>query len=503
MRYEQSFASLMLGALLLMTVVSSLEMAQYPHGTVIAPWQFSSELLFLIVVSFIGFFFFTLLFPNDAYRVLLVAQVFAAGVFFLRFPMLDELILFVFVSAVFTSNALKPERNLATVAETSAWDRGFLLLLFYLTLLALIGLVFTGNVKAVRFLLLFLSLWVLAYFFIRCRKPIYNEDIIKDILFITLFYFLTNVLINVVLIYTGFFQEVFEGIGNAGSAYQFFINILAIPCAFVSIALNRNVGLSFSVIALSLLVGVFGDSRAAVLPILLCTSITVFFFPSKRVFLGGAVIVLAVSVAGAVAFRNPLWIIDTVASAMGALDVGGVERKIYYGEYVESAKGDTGRLAYAVTPFFLWAEQPWTIFTGLGSYSFFPVAYDSFLSVLDGLGSPALVINQGTSFGGVSEPPRPPAFGAFLVEYGLLGFALLLYCVFKACSYVIRRCLTRISLFNFGLCAYFLVIPASALLWMYFGEIQDVVLFFFIFAPFGVLKILVDQVNSRLLSSNR
>lgn len=476
-------------------VFSSVELSSYPHGTMISPWSFSLPTLSTGALLLSSVFFLQWRTPELGYTITFCLLLLSSGMFYLRFPILDELILVAAVCGVFMSHVVGIKASESRPCG-GIWAKIFCLWMFYLAAMSFVGLVYTGNIKAVRFLVVYSALIIYLGNFFFYSSGFRRFDAIAVLLWTGLGYYILNFLNIGYQIYIGFFQEVFEGIGSAGSAYQNFISIVVLPTSFVAISLGKHLRLATFTLLLGAVIGVVGDSRAAVLPLLLCGSIALIFAPSIRLYSSVAVGIFVTSVAGSLAYDNVYWVIDTITSIVGALDIGGVEQKVYYGEFIEAGKGDTGRFAYAISPFFQYVETPWLALTGLGSYSYFPVARESFAYLLDLLDSPALVINEGYSLGGISEPPRPPAFGAYIMEFGIVGVCFFLYCAISLFRNLFKQFFEpgRPKALSLAVFLYLLSIPVCGFLWTYFGEVQDVVFFFLIFSPLSPCILIASQI---------
>lgn len=480
---------------LLAVSLSSFELTKYAHGTILNPWDFSLLTLFTTFIFLFSVFLVQWRSRINGFHLTYFLLLISSGIYFLRFPILDEVIFIAAAFGIFIS-ALTSTNTRPSFIMHSTWKKIFCLWLFYLSAMSIVGFLYTGNIKTSRFLVIYLSMLFYFIFLFFYSRQDFKADPLRLILITGLTYYIMNFASIAMQISVGFFQEVFEGIGSAGSAYQNFISIVIIPTAFLSLSLNRNIALAISAIIFGTIIGVVGDSRSAVIPMLLCGLIALVFSPSFKLYTGVLLVIIFTSVAGAIAYDNAYWMWDTLMSIVSAFDIGGLETKIYYGEYVVAGKGDTGRFAYAISPLMVYLNNPFLALSGMGTYSYYPIAYESFLEILELLNSPDLIINTGYSLGGISEPPRPPAFGAYIIEYGLIGIFFFTFCFFKTIKNIFTSKLGKINKkLHLAIRLYLFAIPLCAIVWTYFGEVQDIIFFYIIFSPIGPSAMILSYLD--------
>jgi len=97
-------------------------------------------------------------------------------------------------------------------------------------------------------------------------------------------------------------------------------------------------------------------------------------------------------------------------------------------------------------------------------------------------------INMGAPLGGIAEPPRPPALGALIAETGLIGMTLLgLSCFYAFLNTVFRKTRSNGPRVLRGQNILVAAPLGLALGWTYFTGIQDMMLFYLLILPFGLL----------------
>lgn len=473
-------------------LLSTKYLSRFPFGEIVFPWQF--PIWVLAPVAATGFLLFAciILRPAMFWPVLVGTTVLTAGMFVLRFSILDEwLIGCIVLGGMMAAAAGFVPRRKRVVQR--GWVFSFLALCSHLFLLTFVGLFVYGNLKAIRFSMTFLVVLVLGFLLAKYDFPLLDTQRITLLVAGTsLAYYVLYMVHGLAFKESVSVENIIWGIGFAGAGNISVVGIVGVPAAFILIGRERGwrQALGWAVLIMALLVTALGDSRGGMLLLFGSILVTPFAIGIKPCLKIVTVGVVASVVIGTVAFERPQWGLDMGQATIGALTVErGASTHEYFGRRVTGGKRDAGRFLYFRSAIeALLHENLIVALTGAGIYGYFPVAGPYFRELGDRYGIPTYVIHYGASLGKVVEPPRPPAVGAFIVETGLIGMTLLALCGLAAISTTVFR-RSRSNKLRFLRGPNILVAASVALgmAWTYFGELQDLMLFYLLLMPFGLV----------------
>ncbi|PIT99537.1 MAG: hypothetical protein COT74_11095 [Bdellovibrionales bacterium CG10_big_fil_rev_8_21_14_0_10_45_34] len=475
-------------------------LSQFPHNEVIAPWNF--PMLSLLSFALMGFFLFIFLIEDSEnfWRNFLLIAIFSSGIFALRFPILDEWLTSIALLAAIALVALKrlkPKENL----KFSAWQIIFLVWLGHLLIASIVGAISYGNLKALRFTLLFAEVLALVFIFFtfKVKVPGANQ-FIKNIIWCANIYFLLVLAHWAVAKSLGMQPHILEGLGFAGTSYLAIASIVVIPAALFALFLKRDFDLkigSLVSLILAFTIALLSDSRGAMLPLLISVGVLILLRPMNflKFCAWGVVASIFISL---IFYGHPHWLIDMMESFYAGLALkSGSMTFEYYGRTVTTAQGDAGRILYFWAGLTALFNEPLLLLQGAGNYGFFPIAGKYYASLADSLGVSSSIVNPGLSVAGVSEPPRPPALGAYIIETGLLGVLLLGACALATTANMLFY---KKPAGTWGFRSSNLIFLSTLIalpLWTYFGEIQDIVFLYFLLCPGGILYILTRNEEAK------
>ncbi len=428
------------------------------------------------------------------WEVVLLLMIFSGGVYSLRFPIFDE---WVAIFSLLAAGAVFLYRKNFTLNSSITLRHViFIALIVHLLAMSVFGYIAYDNMKALRFSVIYLTILALSLMvFLNGGWKTNFRQFSKNLLWMGAFYY-TVVLVHWLVAKSyGLQPHILEGIGFAGTSYLALINIVVVPVAFKAALSSPSLKgkyLPGLVLVLSVVISILSDSRAAILPIFLTVFVFFLIKPLKAIKYA-----LSFALVGTffsfVLYGHNHWVLDIVDSFVSALNVeqGKMTFK-YYDRTVTAAKGDAGRFMYVSAASRALVDNPQYLLTGVGNYGYFPVAGEYYYQLGMEKGISTNVINYGSTIGGISEPPRPPAMGAFVVEAGLMGVCLFLLSVILTGVHICLKfergklLLRRQQLL--------LTVPLLLLLiWPYFGEIQDVIFLYFLIMPGGILDILAED----------
>lgn len=473
---------------------SSQYASRFPQGTVIFPWQFPSWAIAPFVATGLLLCTCVILRPAMFWSLVVGTAVLTAGMFVLRFPIFDEWLLGWLAAGgvIATSFGAVPRRRRS---RNQRWEIVFLMYSLHLILSSLIGLLVHHNPKAIRFTFTYLVVLVLGWLLAKYDFPRPSvQDITRLVAKSSLAYYVLYI-VHGLAIRPSWEPEIMEGIGYAGSGNQTALGIVAAPAALILIGRERGrrKALGWAVLILSLVVTALGDSRAGLLAIVGAMVVAPFAIGVRTVLKTAAVGVAASVAIGVALFGRPQWGWDITTALMNSLNIeGGTSSLEYYGRTVTAGQGDSGRFLYVRAAAGFVLHNPVGGLTGAGTYGYFPTIGGYLQNVGDKSEIPILstTINYASSLGGIVEPPRPPALGALIVETGLLGIALLgICCGFAISSAVFRRSQARELAILWGPNILVATSVFLALAWISFGEIQDMILFYLLIMPGGLVQI--------------
>ena len=500
--YVSNFSNFKRDSLLILAIISgilgvsfsSIHLAQFPHGTIIMPWNFPIIVLVLVIISGILLGLSVYRKPSYFLPVLLMTNLVTSGVYVLRFPIYDEYLTFCLAIAALLAVLERRVKLRPKYQIPQQWKVLFLLLMAHLLIMSLVGAVWTGNLKALRFSVIYAEVFICIWLLVKYNFPIVErEKLVEMILSFTLYYYVAVFLHRLLTLYMGYYQAVVEAIGFGGTSYLTLIGVISVPVSMFCLKDERCKCKykSFFVLFLTLLIAILSDSRAGMLPLIVILAMIPFVFSfSKQIKIIGISIVV-VMISGLLTVGRVNWIMDMGDAISRTFDIGGTMTYNYYGRQVTASSGDTGRFLYVKAASHALLSNPLLFIVGGGSYSYFPIVQPFYEELSAENGSSTNIVNYGSVVGGVREPPRPPAMGAMIIETGMVGIILTGMLIIKNFSYLAfrRSNLTgKIIISRAGILLG--AIPIMLPLWSFFGEFQDAIIIYLILAPFGFVNLL-------------
>ena len=420
-------------------------------------------------------------------------MLFSSSVSCLGWSVLDEIsLIFVSFALLFLMTRgvhIKKEKNEDYLIKFFYF---FLIFIFFATSVS--GIFFWGEIKAIRFSLLFLAVFIFSWnlFFYEWNFP-KKIKIFSILLKVGFFYYSLIILLGFIqiLINPSFIFAMFRGLGGASSMGALFPGIVLIPIGFY--VLNSSIYkpnlklLAFLNLFLFFICTLLMDARAGYLIIFLSLLMLPFaegIFRTIFIFLGSLFIIVLTST---IFLQHPLWILDAIESSLGAFSIeSGTTVHQYYDQDYIDAKGDIGRYMYSYCAIKTVLQNPQTYLIGVGSYGFFENLNPCLEAFKIEYSLPDYTRN--TAVGG--GLPRPPALGAWLIENGLIAVFFLilslLSTIFKSFLVMKGRKFALHSKKALHFLPMIIILPG----WAYFAEFQDSIFFYIIFMPFGFLYLL-------------
>ncbi|MBL4608824.1 MAG: hypothetical protein JKY01_13490 [Pseudomonadales bacterium] len=464
------------------------------------PWQFPGIAVALFFISGVVLFFSIVSYPDSFWTVLVSVSIFTSGVYALGFAILDDYLV-TCITAAGVLNCTKGVYKMRKKNEQKLWTILFYIFIAHLLMMGIVGVIAYGNVKAIRLVIVFMDILILTFLVTNYefKKPD-PKTLTVMIAWVSVVYF-TLVIIHWLFIVgvLGFQGDLrfiskigyLEGLGNAGAGYKTVAGVLAVPAAFMLLMdeEKKNKLLGSIVLFLVFMVAILSDSRAGVLPLIICSVLMPFSIGLRKTIKMYVGALLTIVLITSVVLNRPQWVFDMSESILGAAIIsGGSHTYQYHNNTVTSAKGDSGRYMYVEAAVTALVENPHFALTGVGNYGYFPVSGEYFNRIASERGSNTNVINMGSSFGGISEPPRPPAMGAMIAEYGLVGFGLFVIMHFAVVNVVlVRKEKTGLYKLNRGKNIYVLAPVVATIVWGYFAGLQDICMIFLMLMPYGIL----------------
>jgi len=476
---------------------SSVFVAMLPHGEIVLPWEFPLYAIVSVMLSgiFLGLYIYVR--PGAYLPTIVLTNLLTVGVSVLRYPIYDEFLTACVVVGALAAVIQRRVRYRNLNESTKLWAVVTMLLLAHWMVMSVVGLVTFGNLKAARFVLVYLETLVGIALWVRYDFPLPDKKAMVGFILWAGFWYYVAVLLhglgaNLIRIQ----ENIMEGIGFVGTSYLNAIGIVVVPVALIAIAERRwRLGALAAInLLLALVIVVLSDSRGGMLPFVVSFILAPICLGLARTLKMVAVISITLVILGWAMVGRAEWVLDMAEGIIDAFRIeSGTSTFEYFGRTVTAAKGDAGRLLYFQAGAAALADNPAYWLTGSGGYGFFPVAGPYYERIAESRGISTNVINYGTALAGIAEPPRPPAAGALLIETGLVGAGLLIALVIAAVSHAVLRmkpvkgpCISRRGLLA--------AVPAICVLPLtYFGEMQDMVLVYLIIAPLGVTSFLADR----------
>lgn len=428
--------------------------------------------------------------PSLFWPLLIATATATSGMFVLGFPIFDEWLAGCIAIGGATAAMNGHVPPLAHRVQR-LWIPLFLLFILYLLLQSIVGLLLYQNLKAVRFILIFVVVFSIALLLSNYRFPQPTSRSISLIVAASGATYLILYILHGFLFRDLVYVYNMDGVGGAGAAYALFPVVVAVPAAIL--LLHYESGrlrlLAWLTIVLACLVSILGDSRAGFMSIIVSLMIAVLavgFKPALKLCLS---VLLVLTIIGTLMLSNPYYVRNIYEEIRAALQVQeGVMTIEYFGKNVEVSRGDTARVNLTVAAINTIMDNPVLLLFGAGLYGYWSNAGTYYDELTTRYGARGTLQNYASVLGRSRlEPARPPAWPALIVETGVVGVLLMLANTFAAVSKTIFRkspsgttVLLRSKLL--------IVAPFfSTLLWGVFGEIQDNTLFYLMLMPFGLI----------------
>jgi hypothetical protein len=468
---------------------SSAYLAAFPHGTVVMPWQFPPFVLTTFFGSGVLLSWYVFLRPDRYWATLVCTTVLTAGMFVLRFPIYDEWL----AAAIAVGGALACSLGRVPRRDSyvrRGWITIFLGLCAYLLIESFVGFGLYHNLKALRCTITLSAVLLIGWTVARYEFPRPDARGITLLIGWSGLAYYALVLLHAAAFPLYSFEVTLEGIGEAGSSQECVAGVVAMPAALLLISdpETRRRVLGWILLLAGGVVSILADARGGMMCIVGIVMLAPFALRPRI-----TAKVLAVAVFGSIGlgatFAHPAWILDMLGAMLDTANIesGAVETQ-YFGDVVAHAKGDAGRFLYvrgAVET--LATEGPRVALMGAGTYGYFPVAAKHYEDIARARGIPTFVINLGSSIGGVSEPPRPPAMGVLIAETGVIGVSLLLAnAIFALVAAAFRGIGTR-TRFVMGRNLVVAGCVVLAIAWTYFGDAPDTIFFYLLIMPYGIV----------------
>lgn len=432
--------------------------------------------------------------PQLFWPVLVATALATGGVRLLRFPIYDEWLLACIASSGVVA-VLRHRIPRRVEPRQTGWFLLFFALALHLLVVALAGAWAWSAWKALRFAGIACLLGVLAFLLWRYAFPTPPARKTTLLLAVSGLAYFALYLIHG-FAYRGFIYEAsMEGIGASGAAYAVFPVVVVAPAAFLLMGRGKRAvqALGWITFAVMLVVLALSDARggqAVVLGMALLLPFALGWRPTVKVVAGLAV---GVVLTGTFVLGDELWGPHTLESMVRGFRLEeGAQIGVYRGEEVAFARGDAERRLLVIAGIeSMWNGDPVRAVFGAGQYGYFHVAGDELDALRESKGVPNILINSAASLGEeVVERPRPPAWGAFIVETGLLGLALLgANALLATGSPLVRAARNGLLTLSRGPGVLIASAVPFALFWGYFGEIQDFLLFYLLLMPMGVVHV--------------
>lgn len=461
-------------------------------GEIILPWDYPFLLIISSLFSSIALGLYVLRKPHEFHLNVFLFMLFSSSVSCLGWSVLDEMsMVFVSFALLFIMTRGIHRFNSTTKDTLTLFLYLALLLIFFLTSIS--GFILWGEIKAIRFVLLFFSLLVFSWnlIFYTWQIPAKRDIFSAFLKWGAIYYFLIIGLgFLQIFVDPSFLFSNFRGLGGASAMGALFPGIVLVPVSFYVINSSTYDDfrpLAFSNLFLFFLCSLLMDARAGYLIIFMSMVMLPFAEGIRRTFyivVSSLGIVVATST---IFLQHPLWILDAVESSVGAFSIEkGTTVHAYYGQDYVDAKGDIGRYMFTYCAYKTAASSPFTYLIGVGSYGFFEnlgpciEAFKAEYRLPD--------YDRNTGLGG--GMPRPPALGAWIIENGILALLLLILVLVSTVSSNFLKKIGQKLVINERKNLHFLpcilIIPA----WAYFAEYQDSVFLYFLFMPFGLMYVL-------------
>ena len=420
--------------------------------------------------------------PKFFWPLLIIIACSTAGLMIKGYCLIDEFLLYCLLFGAFLAISIGAVPSRRT--EPSRLDKFhylfFFLLIAYLIIQSFRGLIIWGDWRIIRWIIFYLSLGLLSFIISKKDFPAPNKkQIILLIFFSTFFYFISYLAHGLIAEkFRGLSWINLQGVEWSGTAYAVFPMIIAVPSALFLIRdkVVKYKLIGWLVLIILLLTGFYYDSRISFLTILAFLLISPFILKIQRsiIFLLCFLLIFSLflnSEIGKRVFR----------------DIGGFYQTMYRST-ITVFLGESGQRPSDLDRYTAWqgalmtVNTNWsTLFWGYGIHSSHfvmqPYLQKLYTEYLPGVAA--------------SENIRTTGVATILVDLGLIGIFLL----------IINFILTALKIishigFEFKITA--LLILFLFFLWIFISNIQDIVLFYLLIMPSGLLIQFAKTQNKNL-----
>jgi len=420
--------------------------------------------------------------PKFFWPLLIIIACSTAGLMIKGYCLIDEFLLYCLLFGAFLAISIGAVPSRRT--EPSRLDKFhylfFFLLIAYLIIQSFRGLIIWGDWRIIRWIIFYLSLGLLSFIISKKDFPAPNKkQIILLIFFSTFFYFISYLAHGLIAEkFRGLSWINLQGAEWSGTAYAVFPMILAIPSALFLIRdkVVKYKLIGWLVLIILLLTGFYYDSRISFLTILAFLLISPFILKIQRsiIFLLCFLLIFSLflnSEIGKRVFRN----------------IGGFYQTMYRST-ITVFLGESGQRPSDLDRYAAWQgalmtiNTDWsTLFWGYGIHSSHfvmqPYLQKLYTEYLPGVAA--------------SENIRTTGIAAFLVEIGLIGMFLLIINFILTALKIISQ-----TSFEFKITA--ILILLISFIWPFISNIQDIVLFYLLIMPPGLLIQFAKTQNGNL-----
>ena len=420
--------------------------------------------------------------PKFFWPLLIIITCGTAGLMIKGYCLIDEFLLYCLLFGAFLAISIGavPSRKTQPSRSDKLHKLFFFLLITYFIIQSFRGLIIWGDWRITRWILFYLALGLFSLIISKKDFPVPNKKQIALLISLsTLFYFIAYLT-------HGFIAENIRGLGRfnlqgvewSGTAYAIFPMIIAVPSALFLIRdkVVKYKLIGWLVLIILLLTGFYYDSRISFLTILAFLLISPFILKIQRsiIFLLCFLLIFSLflnSEIGKRVFRN----------------IGGFYQTMYRST-ITVFLGESGQRPSDLDRYTAWqgalmtVNTNWsTLFWGYGIHSSHfvmqPYLQKLYTEYLPGVAA--------------SENIRTTGITAFLVEIGLIGMFLLIINFILTALKIISQ-----TSFEFKITA--ILILLISFIWPFISNIQDIVLFYLLIMPSGLLIQFAKTQNKNL-----
>ena len=420
--------------------------------------------------------------PKFFWPLLIIITCGTAGLMIKGYCLIDEFLLYCLLFGAFLAISIGavPSRKTQPSRSDKLHKLFFFLLITYFIIQSFRGLIIWGDWRITRWILFYLALGLFSLIISKKDFPVPNKKQIALLISLsTLFYFIAYLT-------HGFIAENIRGLGRfnlqgvewSGTAYAVFPMIIAVPSALFLIRdkVVKYKLIGWLVLIILLLTGFYYDSRISFLTILAFLLISPFILKIQRsiIFLLCFLLIFSLflnSEIGKRVFRN----------------IGGFYQTMYRST-ITVFLGESGQRPSDLDRYTAWqgalmtVNTNWsTLFWGYGIHSSHfvmqPYLQKLYTEYLPGVAA--------------SENIRTTGIAAFLVEIGLIGMFLLIINFILTALKIISQ-----TSFEFKITA--ILILLISFIWPFISNIQDIVLFYLLIMPPGLLIQFAKTQNGNL-----